>query len=80
MIINIWKLIVSAVVCSTTLPASPNNTEPALNNKEEAINNNTFWNTFNQTVKYSCPEGYVLQRPNMHDEQVKKKLVLSNYF
>ena len=64
--------ILSAVVCSTNLPTSPNDTESAFNNKEALMLNSSYWNTFNQSVTYSCPEGHVLERPNMFDEQVTK--------
>ena len=33
------------------------------------------WNSYQRELKYFCPEGSVLEFPNITDEQVRKKFL-----
>ena len=59
----------SAVICPTTIPTMPNGTIDAITDLEERILNDTYWHTFNKSVKYRCPEGHVLEVSGSDSEQ-----------
>ena len=59
------------VVCpEEELPPFPENSANGTTNVEEVkAENATHWNSWQGTVTYTCPPGYVLEAPGRHDEQ-----------
>ena len=60
----------SAVVCDLEVPESPNNTVQASHDGTSRNKTDPAWNTYLKKIKYSCPEGYVLETPKNDTEQV----------
>ena len=52
-----------------TVPRSPNNTAEAAHDAITRNSSDPSWNIFMKKIQYFCPDGHVLENPNLNNEQ-----------
>ncbi len=52
------------------MPESPNNTAQAVHDVSIRNKSDPDWNIYLRKIKYSCPNGHVLEHPNKDNEQM----------